>query len=458
MVREEIAYETLSRRGLESGAPSRAGRAGVDQVSVASGAGDVIRHQDEEAGSWGRVGPGAPASETRLLLYSHDSWGLGHLRRNLTLAYGLRRQIPNASILLVTGSPCATFFELPPGVEILKLPSVSKSEDGRYVSRHLPGSVSTTLMLRRRLLFEAFTTYEPHLLLVDHRVLGVHGEVLDVLRAAKETGTRTLLGLRDIVDAPEKLKEEWSGEEICWALKEGYDRICVYGTPSVFDPRLEYRLPPEIAARLEFQGYVVRARNDAVSRPRAPETPRVLVTVGGGEDGEARIRAYLDALALGPIQWASVIVPGPLMPSQSARRLKREVEGRRDVRIHRSHSDLPRLLDRATIAVGMAGYNSCAEFAHAGVLAVYLPRRAPRREQLIRAERLEGLGFGRCVHPADPAELRSAIEEALVARAPRAALPFDGCRNTCLVVAELLGIHPPAPFPAPVRANACPGS
>ena len=41
---------------------------------------------------------------TRILFYSHDSYGLGHLRRTLTLATAMRAAIPDASILIATGS------------------------------------------------------------------------------------------------------------------------------------------------------------------------------------------------------------------------------------------------------------------------------------------------------------------------------------------------------------------
>ena len=40
----------------------------------------------------------------RVLLYSHDSVGLGHLRRNLAIAGEIAATFPNSSVLVVTGS------------------------------------------------------------------------------------------------------------------------------------------------------------------------------------------------------------------------------------------------------------------------------------------------------------------------------------------------------------------
>jgi predicted glycosyltransferase len=40
----------------------------------------------------------------RVAFYSHNGFGLGHVRRNLTLARALLRQRPDADLLVITGS------------------------------------------------------------------------------------------------------------------------------------------------------------------------------------------------------------------------------------------------------------------------------------------------------------------------------------------------------------------
>ena len=76
----------------------------------------------------------------RVLLYSHDSWGLGHLRRGLAIADAITTWFANADVLIITGSPCATQFELPARCDVLKLPAVSKDLQGLYIPRKLSGS------------------------------------------------------------------------------------------------------------------------------------------------------------------------------------------------------------------------------------------------------------------------------------------------------------------------------
>ena len=51
--------------------------------------------------------PRGATAPRRVMFYSHDTFGLGHLRRTLTIARYLRRQWPGSTQLIVTGSPVA---------------------------------------------------------------------------------------------------------------------------------------------------------------------------------------------------------------------------------------------------------------------------------------------------------------------------------------------------------------
>ncbi len=378
----------------------------------------------------------------RVLLYSHDSFGLGHLRRTLTLAAALADALRDASVLIVSGNPCATQFQLPRGVEVVKLPAVTKDDDGAYTSRNLRGGLALTRELRARLLLATFEGFEPDLLIADHQPIGLDGELLPVLRRARERGARTILGLRDVIDDPATVSEQWSHQGIREALAGLYDRVCVYGDERIFDQRREYPIPPELSQRVEYTGYVVR--DGAVRRSAVGSITRqqLLVTAGGGEDGESRIGCCLEALALAPTPWDTTVVLGPLMHPLHARRLKRMARSLRNVRTLSFHADLPRLLAETDLVVAMAGYNTVAEILQTRVNSVLLPRVFPRREQLIRAERLEAAGLARSLAAPTPRTLRAAIEDSLgLTRDWRGAPAMDGADRTCAIALELLGAH-----------------
>lgn len=379
----------------------------------------------------------SPHATRRILLHSHDSFGLGHLRRTTTIAEALQAAFPGARILITTGSPCATHFALSPGIDVVKLPAVTKDGSGRYVPRTLGPELAPLLRLRKELLRQVHRSFAPDLLIVDHQVLGLCDELEGVLRDARRMGTRTLLGVRDIIDAPETVAREWGLPRVRHALAHEYDRVCVYGDPLVFDPRREYPIPSELAQRLEFTGYVVRPRAIAPQRVRRSRK-RVLVTVGGGEDGGMRVESYFEALELGTVEWDSTIVLGPLFDPARARSYKRRARAIPGVDLHLFHADLPRLLAQSDAVVAMAGYNSVVEILQSGVPAVLCPRSFPRREQWIRADRLAALGLVDCLPAPSPERLRDAVRAAT--RKPRRdtrPVPLNGAARVCAIASEL---------------------
>ena len=71
----------------------------------------------------------------RIALYSHDTMGLGHARRNGLIARALASAPLGAEVLLITGAREAGTFPLPPGVDCVTLPAYRKGRDGHYTAR-----------------------------------------------------------------------------------------------------------------------------------------------------------------------------------------------------------------------------------------------------------------------------------------------------------------------------------
>lgn len=400
----------------------------------------MIPHQPSRHAALGDARGRSDRPALRLLLYSHDSFGLGHLRRSLALSGALTRALPEASCLIATGSPCATQFELPERVGIVKLPSVTKNAAGAYVPREIGGELAFSLQLRQRLLLELYRSFAPQLLLVDHQMLGLGGELLPVLEEARQRGTRTVLGVRDIIDTPDVVAREWGRSDQRWALEHAFDRVCVYGDPAIFDARTEYPVPPELSRRMEFCGYVVRT-HAARSRRALPQLrSNVLVTMGGGEDGGERIAAYLEALELAPPTFTSTILTGPLLDAERVRALRHRARRLPGVHLQQFHADMPALYAEATAVVAMSGYNTSAELLQTGLPTVFLPRTFPRREQALRAERFAALGLAQCLVQPRPERLREAVELALSQpRRTTAPVSLDGAGRVAAIAAELLG-------------------
>jgi len=380
----------------------------------------------------------------RVLLYSHDSVGLGHLRRNLAIAGEIAATFPRSSMLIVTGSPCATQFQLPDNTDLIKIPSISKDEQGRYIARNFSGPLENALKFRSDMILEAFRSFEPTLLIMDHQLVGLKGEALRMLREAKDKGVLTIYGSRDIKDSPDVVKSRWDNDDCRWALNEGYDRICVYGLPDVFDPRVAYAPLLDKVKQLDFTGYLVRSYTNLVKTPTTNGRKKVLVTFGGGSDGTERAHKYLQALAIAPAAWDSHIITGPLMDDdmkRSIRQQAKKIQPIGSIKIQRFHRNIPALLRQVDAVVSMAGYNSCVEILQSGVPAVLLPRSFPRQEQLIRATLMAKLGWVAVLPEADPdpQRLLNAVETALTSpRRKHSPVDLNGLGRLCEIIHELL--------------------
>ncbi len=380
----------------------------------------------------------------KVLLYSHDSVGLGHLRRNLAIAREITSTFLNSKVLILTGSSCDKRFKLPKNTDLINIPSISKNDEGGYVTRNFSGALQDTLEFRSKMILEAFQLFEPGLIIMDHQLTGLLGEALPMLQAAKQKGVQTIFGLRDIKDNPEVVRRTWSTESSRWALNECYDRVCVYGMQSVFDPLVEYAPFLDQVKQIDFTGYIVPGLKKPAQNLLSGKRKKVLVTFGGGGDGAQRAEKYLLSLTTGAAHWDSHIITGPLMAADTRRRIQnraKKLQPLGSVRVYRFHRNIPALLQQVDAVVSMAGYNSCVEILQSSVPAVLLPRSFPRKEQLIRATRFAQLGWATVIPSTDPdpQELFSAVEFALSSpRKPRSGADLNGLSALCRIIVEQL--------------------
>ena len=118
------------------------------------------------------------ARPRRVVLYSHDTFGLGHLRRSRALASALTQSDTVQSAIILTGSPVAGRFTFPERVDHVRLPGVTKLPDGSYISQTLGLDIDETTSLRSGLIQSAIEQYAPDMLIVDKEPTGFRGELL----------------------------------------------------------------------------------------------------------------------------------------------------------------------------------------------------------------------------------------------------------------------------------------
>jgi predicted glycosyltransferase len=344
-----------------------------------------------------------PFWRPRVVLYSHDTMGLGHMRRNLLIAQTLADGGQGATVLMVCGAVQASALILPTGVDCVTLPALRKSQSGKYDARRLQLSLSGLIELRSRTIRAAVDAFRPDLLIADNVPRGALGELEPTLQDLAARSVPRVLGLRDVLDDPPVVARQWREARNEEAIADYYEAIWVYGDPSLYDLAAECDFGPDVRRKLHYLGYLdQRLRLRAPGPPAAeedplPDGPFALCTVGGGQDGDRLAEAFAMAEPPGGVQ--RVVVAGPDMDPRGRHALHSLAAHNPALTVIDFAREPARLVAGAGCLVAMAGYNTMCEALSFRKRALVVPRVSPRSEQLIRAERLRERGLVELLHP-----------------------------------------------------------
>ncbi|HKS35228.1 MAG TPA: glycosyl transferase family 28 [Enterobacteriaceae bacterium] len=367
----------------------------------------------------------------RLAFYSHDTMGLGHIRRNLLLTDAVLKAVPTAEVLLINGVRESGNFYLPKGADIITLPSYFKNPEGDYLPRSLGGSVRRLAALRASTICAALEAFSPDIVIIDNVPNGAMSELRDVLPLLARKQIQVVLGLRDIIDEPEVAERQWHKLNNVATLRDYFSAVWIYGDPHFYDLIRAYDFGEAIRDKTLFLGYL-----DARQRPRKRlsaeeivpgiDRPYSLCVVGGGQDGFQLASDF--ARAEFPQGCMGVLVTGSMMPVAEQEALKQIAGGRNDLLIVGFVAEPLELLRQARSVVAMGGYNTTTEILSFHKRALIVPRVSPRLEQWIRASRLAARGLVTCIAPQDMcvARLNTWLRQSTLPPDPREQLNFNG--------------------------------
>ena len=407
----------------------------------------------QDPGSWFSNGHPASArrdnhlsvsgSSPKIVLYSHDTFGMGNIRRTLLLSQEFITDYPGASILILTGSPMIHAFRIPKGIDYIKLPCLDRPEAENYAPRYLSGCPEEVRDTREAILKESVLRFNPDLMVIDKRAAGVDGELMPTLHALRQNGrhTKLVLGVRDILDEPERTRRVLASNGSFDVIDDFYDEVWIYGSKAIFDTAKEYAFPESVVRKTFYCGYLKRP---TISVQRTEGPPRILVTTGGGGDGSELIEAYLSGLSGLPrnVALRTTVIFGPQMPQTRRAEFLRRFDYLADVNFLEFEADITNRYAESDVVVSQAGYNTVCELLSFSRRAILVPRSEPVREQLIRARLMAARGFFEFIEPQrlTPETLISRVLEALNSSSRASAtLDLDGLPVIRERVRTLLG-------------------
>ncbi len=334
-----------------------------------------------------------------ILMYSHDTYGLGHIRRTMAIASSLRS--PGVNIIILTGSPIAGRFDFPPQVDFIRIPGMIKKTNEEYLPLSIRINPGQAMDIRQSIIASTAKTFKPDLFIADKEPLGLKKEILPTLKWIKKhlPQTKTIIGLRDIMDDSETIRENWKRRGIYEVFENLYSEIWVYGHQNIYDPVKEYEIPPGIRDKIHFTGYIPRRipeSREIIKERKSNGIKKgeklVVITTGGGGDGYLVLKTFLDMLEnfqekkQDPPAFKTIMITGPFMPAANRREIFKR--GRKlGVKVFNFYRQMEKLMAGAQLVITMGGYNTLCELLTIKIPTLIIPRETPRKEQLIRAER-----------------------------------------------------------------------
>ena len=364
----------------------------------------------------------------RIALYSHDTMGLGHIRRTSLLARALRRPPLNAHVLLLSGIRESGAYPLPDGIDSITLPAYRKHGDGSYGARALGISLERLIALRSQTLAAALDAFAPDVFIVDNVARGALGELDDSLARQQARGCRIVLGLRDIIDEPAAVARQWQKLRTLDTIRDYYDAVWIYGDARLYDTVAAYGLAAADKP-ITYLGYPDPLQRAETSPASDNDAPYALCLLGGGQDGYALAETF--ARTTLPDGWRAILLTGAMMPAAERAQLAAILADRPDYQLLEFTPEPLALMRGARAIIAMSGYNTTLELLALNAPMLLVPRIKPRREQWLRAVRLAELGLADCLHPDElsPARLSAWLADARPRKTARDRLDFNGLEH-----------------------------
>lgn len=398
--------------------------------------------------------PGHAATNTRqqkrLVFFVHDGSGLGHLHRTCKLIRSLQGIF---SCLVVTGHRAASWL-VPDYAEFVRVPHIDSLIESRSLKRgrypFVSASDEAAIRLRQSIVDATLRAFEPDAILVDYHPLGYRNELEPVLR---NWDTLKYLVLRGVLESVEQTRSEFLEGLAGEALANWYHRILVATDRRICDVASEYGMPPQVAAKLTYVGYVSSPLKPGErERTRAERnvtngTPWIVCSVGNGRNSRSLVGPCTELAASMSDAYFDVIHGSDSSHGcWQGRVADFFVEG--NIRYFKECRYLSRLHGSADVVVTHGGYNALVEAMEGGARIVSCYAHGADSdayaEQRIHPERLAQFYPVRSLTSFQelPAAVTEMAREACAEQRPdvRSILDFNGPESVLQVLMEDLDV------------------
>ncbi len=341
----------------------------------------------------------------RILVYTHNSIGVGHAFRTSAVITGIKKWRPDIDFIVISGTSVPQVF-FREGVEVIKLPSVKLDidcSDNPLRSRYLSGfQLESIFDFRQRLILATFDFMQPDALIIEHNMTGQMSELIPLLmkKWMRKGGSvdfvvahicRGIMKWVPLLRIPYQNPRHRSESINIGSL---YDFMYVLEDRDVIDINKEFLgNDPELEKKIHYLGKITNRtldelpnRTQALERFGLPDMPLIVVSLGRNcrvLDLSLRLLDFINRYNLRSKYQVVMVMDTYLDPKSSATLMSHPLG--QGVRFLSFTLDLVDLFNHADLVISRAGYNTMNEILLTGVKAIIIPESHGSGEQEQRA-------------------------------------------------------------------------
>jgi predicted glycosyltransferase len=343
----------------------------------------------------------------KIMFYCQYLSGMGHLVRSTEI---VRNLVKYFHVYFINGGPAIAGFEIPPQVELMKLPALWL-EKGKFTVGDSFQNVEEVKEIRKNLLVSEFDRIKPDCLITEFFPFGRHKlffELIPFVEHIKNTSpaTKIICSLRDVIGKESDPEEE---ETICNLMNRYFDLLLFHADPCFQHFSESFTRYKDIKSQIIHTGFVTQSPEVHINDIHQlwgdvdPEDAKILVSVGGGRIGYELLETVIAASSILEKETLHIIkiFTGPFMPEDKVHKLKQLAGDRTNIQIATYTVQLLEYMNTADISLSLSGYNTTMNILSTSVRAIVVPigHEKQDKEQLVRTRKLENLGTVDCLLP-----------------------------------------------------------
>ncbi len=395
-----------------------------------------------------------------IYLISQHSLGVGSLSRATILSAELAK-IPGSTVYHISCGPSTDIVSRPPAIRFIELPPLVVKDLG--CNQLVPAEAGKTkedVEKERVAAIETLLQHNPpDVFITDLYPFSpqrLDGTVRPVLREIKRRypRCRIICSCKDIpVCQGEKLSENHT-RHVHSLISTYYDLVLVHSDPDILKlSDVDCYRDLKLSCPVFYTGYITKKAPSGRRSTARPSRHNIVVTVGGGRDGDVVIDGALKAARLGT-DYGFDIVCGPFMDKERVDAFRSKALGLPNVDIHDYVRDLRNRFVKYDLVVCAGGYNTLLETLESGTKCISIARKASyAQKKRVAAFSKRGLVWSLAETSLNGKSLSRLIGEALAAEQKTFRLNSNGLKATGAILKFYLASYSPRPHGQPRGAR-----